>query len=195
MQFITGNDRHQTYFTTLEEKVSADNPARLMDAFIDKLDLAKMGFINSVHKNEGRPPYAPAVLLKLYLYGYLNKIRSSRKLERECSRNIELQWLLQNLAPNYHTIADFRKLHGAQLECMFRLYVQFLGDAGLLPAAEKNCRYNAQSFPNASYSAANTRVPWTRMTTTSNKTHIIINEGRPSASIRLAYPYGKVQAS
>ena len=74
----------------------------------------------------------PAVLLKLYLYGYLNKIRSSRKLEKECSRNIELQWLLQNLTPNYHTIADFRKVHAAPLQSMFRLYVQFLGDAGLL---------------------------------------------------------------
>ena len=68
----------------------------------------------------------------MYLYGYLNKIRSSRKLEKECSRNIELQWLLQNLQPNYHTIADFRKVHAAPLQSMFRLYVQFLGDAGLL---------------------------------------------------------------
>ena len=81
---------------------------------------------------KARPPYAPGVLLKLYLYGYLNKIRSSRKLEKECSRNIELQWLLQNLSPNYHTIADFRKLHAHALQNMFRLYVQFLADAGLL---------------------------------------------------------------
>ena len=68
-----------------------------MDAFIEKLDLQKLGFTGTVHKSEGRPPYAPGVLLKLYLYGYLNKIRSSRKLEKECSRNIELQWLLQGL--------------------------------------------------------------------------------------------------
>jgi hypothetical protein len=66
------------------------------------------------------------------LYGYLNKIRSSRKLEKECSRNIELQWLLQNLLPNYHTIADFRKLHAVSLQSMFRLNIQFLNDAGLL---------------------------------------------------------------
>ena len=132
MQFIQGSSRNQTYFATLENQVTADNPVRLIDAFIDKLELQKLGFSNSVHKSEGRPPYAPAVLLKLYLYGYLNKIRSSRKLERECSRNIELQWLLQNLQPNYHTIADFRKLHAVQLQSMFRLYVQFLSDAGLL---------------------------------------------------------------
>jgi transposase len=132
MQFIQGSNRHQSYFSTLEEQVSADNAVRLIDAFIDKLDLQKLGFTNIVHKSEGRPPYAPAVLLKLYLYGYLNKIRSSRKLENECSRNIELQWLLQNLQPNYHTIADFRKLHSMALQNMFRLYVQFLGDADLL---------------------------------------------------------------
>lgn len=132
MQFIQGSNRNQTYFATLEDLVSPDNPVRLIDAFIDKLDLQRLGFSNTVHKSEGRPPYAPAVLLKLYLYGYLNKIRSSGKLEKECSRNTELQWLLQSLQPNYHTIADFRKLHAKPLQCMFRLYVQFLGNAGLL---------------------------------------------------------------
>ena len=132
MQFITGNSRHQTYFSTLEDQVSTDNAVRLMDAFVDKLDLQKLGFKTTVHKSEGRPPYAPGLLLKLYLYGYLNKIRSSRKLEKECTRNIELQWLLQNLTPNYHTIADFRKMHAAPLHAMFRLYVQFMADAGLL---------------------------------------------------------------
>jgi transposase len=132
MQFITGTNRHQTYFTTADELVSADNAVRLMDAFIEKLDLQKLGFSGTVHKSEGRPPYAPGVLLKLYLYGYLNKIRSSRKLERECIRNIELQWLLQGLQPNYHTIADFRKIHAVPLQSMFKLYVQFLSDADLL---------------------------------------------------------------
>jgi len=132
MQFITGNNRHQTYFSTLEAQVAADNPVRLIDAFIDKLDLQKMGFTKTILKEQGRPPYAPGVLLKLYLYGYLNKIRSSRKLEKECSRNIELQWLLQVLQPNYHTIADFRKVHAVPLQSMFKLYVQFLSDADLL---------------------------------------------------------------
>ena len=132
MQFIQGSSRHQSYFTTLEEQVSTDNSVRLIDAFIDKLDLEKLGFTRAVHKSEGRPPFAPPVLLKLYLYGYLNKIRSSRKLEKECSCNIELQWLLQNLQPNYHTIADFRKLHPQPLQSMFKIYVQFLDEADLL---------------------------------------------------------------
>jgi transposase len=130
--FIEGTNRSQSYFSTLEAQVSAGNAVRLMDAFIDKLDLEKLGFSKPIHKSEGRPPYAPQVLLKLYLYGYLNKIRSSRKLAKECSRNIELQWLLQNLQPNYHTIADFRKLHAQPLQSMFKIYVQFLSDAGLL---------------------------------------------------------------
>jgi transposase len=132
MQFIEGGNRYQTYFSRLEDQVSADNPVRLIDAFVDKLDLQKLGFTNTIHKSEGRPPFAPAVLLKLYLYGYLNKIRSSRKLEKETNRNIELQWLLKQLVPNYHTIADFRKVHVVPLQAMFKLYVHFLGDAGLL---------------------------------------------------------------
>jgi transposase len=132
MEYIKGINRQQSYFATLEDQVAADNGVRLIDAFIDKLDLGKMGFKNTVHKSEGRPPYAPQILLKLYLYGYLNKIRSSRKLERECMRNIELQWLLQNLTPNYHTIADFRKQHASALQNLFKLYVHFLSDAGLL---------------------------------------------------------------
>lgn len=132
MQFIQGTNRHQSYFSTLDEQVSMDNPVRLVDAFINKLDLEKLHFTCTVHKSEGRPPYQPAVLLKLYLYGYLNKIRSSRKLQKECTRNIELQWLMQSLQPNYHTIADFRKLHPVPLQNMFKRYVQFLSDAGLL---------------------------------------------------------------
>ena len=74
MQFIEGNNRHQTYFTKPDEQVSADNAVRLMDAFINKLDLQKLGFTGNIHNSEGRSPYAPAVLLKLYFYGYLNKI-------------------------------------------------------------------------------------------------------------------------
>ena len=132
MQYITGHNRYQSYFSTLEDQVAADNAVRLIDAFADKLDLPQLGFKQQPLKTEGRRPYAPQVFLKLYLYGYLNKIRSSRKLEKESGRNIELQWLLQGLQPNYHSIADFRKLHGTALQNMFKLYVQFLSDAGLL---------------------------------------------------------------
>lgn len=124
MQYIQGRSHHQSYFSTLKDQVMSDNPVRLIDAFINKLDLEQLGFQKTVHKSEGRPSYAPTVLLKLYLYGYLNKIRSSRKQEKECRRNIEVQWLLQSLIPNYHTIAHFRKAHGASLQSLFRLYTQ-----------------------------------------------------------------------
>jgi len=132
MQFIQGTNRHQTYFTALEQQVAANNPVRIIDVFVDKLDLQKLGLNNNVPKSEGRPPYAAQLLLKLYLYGYLNKIRSSRKLEQECNRNVELRWLMQELSPNYHTIADFRKNHSDVLKNLFKLYVQFLDELNLL---------------------------------------------------------------
>jgi transposase len=77
MEYIQGNNRSQAYFSTLEDQVAPDNPVRLLDAFIDNPDLSQLGFTSTLHKPEGRPPFAPQVLLKLYLYGYLNKIRSS----------------------------------------------------------------------------------------------------------------------
>jgi transposase len=107
MQHIQGTNRQQTYFSTLEQQVAADNPVRIVDAFVNKLDLQKLGFSQTILKSEGGPPYAPALLLKLYLYGYLNKIRSSRKLEQQCSRNIELRWLMQELCPNYRVLSFF----------------------------------------------------------------------------------------
>ena len=93
MQFKQGTNRNQTSFTTLDQQVKANNAVRIIDAFVDKFDLQKLGLSNTVHKSEGRPPFAPSLLLKLYLYGYLNKIRSSRKLQQECYRNLELRWL------------------------------------------------------------------------------------------------------
>src|SRR4051794_37567238 len=106
MQHLTGTDRYQTAFTSLEDLIAPDNKVRIVDAFVEKLDLDKLGF-NTKHKAEGRPPFHPKVFLKLYLYGYMNSIRSSRKLQAECIRNKEVCWLLQELTPNYHSIADF----------------------------------------------------------------------------------------
>jgi transposase len=101
--------------------MTKDNPVRIIDAFVDRLDLESLGFGGKVSKPEdseaekvtdpldGRPSFHPKILLKLYFYGYFNGIRSSRRLERECGRNIEVRWLVGGLTPNYHTIADFRK--------------------------------------------------------------------------------------
>lgn len=126
MHYIEGSNRSQMQFISLEDMIAPDNPVRILDAFVDKIDLAQLQFHHIVHKSEGRPPYHPVVLLKLYLYGYFNRIRSSRRLQAECQRNIEVQWLLQQLTPNYHTIADFRKEHPTQLKTLFKLFVQFL---------------------------------------------------------------------
>jgi transposase len=111
MNHRTGLDRSQTLLfpERLEDYIGQDNPARFLDAFVKSLDLHALGFAKAQVATTGRPPYDPADLLKLYLYGYLNRIRSSRLLERECHRNVEVMWLLGKLTPDFKTIADFRK--------------------------------------------------------------------------------------
>ena len=108
--FIKGDNRQQaTLFPErLDHYLSEDNSVRVIDYFIDSLNLKKLGFATNP-KNKGRPGYDPALMLKLYVYGYLNRVQSSRRLEREAQRNVELMWLLGRLAPDFKTIADFRK--------------------------------------------------------------------------------------
>ncbi len=95
---------------------------RFIDAFVDSLDLAAAGFTHTTLAETGRPPYDPRDLLKLYIYGYLNRIRSSRKLEQECQRNVEVMWLLGKLAPDHKTIADFRKDHRQAFKAVFKAF-------------------------------------------------------------------------
>jgi transposase len=140
MKIIAGTSRHQMQFSSLDEQVADGNPVRIIDAFVEKLDVKQLGIgrkcAEGQHSSKtntgGAPRFDNKLLLKLYLYGYLNKIRSSRKLEQECVRNVELRWLMQQLSPNYHTIADFRKDHGDALKSLFKLYVQFLNELNLL---------------------------------------------------------------
>jgi transposase len=132
MQHITGICRHQLRVSSLEDTIAADNPIRFIEAFVGIIDLPKLGFISNTLKSEGRPSYDSHLFLKLYLYGYLNGIRSSRKLEKECRRNIELQWLLEDITPNYHSIADFRKANPVALKNLFKLFVLFLKEADLI---------------------------------------------------------------
>ncbi|AHM59323.1 transposase IS1182 family protein [Flammeovirgaceae bacterium 311] len=132
MHHLKGRDRDQTFSTSLEASIQADNPVRVIDAFVDALPLLEMGFKGVELKATGRPSFDPAHLLKLYLYGYYNRIRSSRKLEVECRRNLEVQWLLGGLCPAYHTIADFRKEHPLQLKKVFGAFVALLKEAHLL---------------------------------------------------------------
>src|SRR5258705_13551135 len=110
--FKIGDSRDQTCLLPprIEDYVGADNPVRAIESFVCALDLAKLGFRHADRRVEmGQPPYDPGDLLKLYLYGYINQVRSSRRLEREACRNLELIWLLKNLRPGYRTIANFRK--------------------------------------------------------------------------------------
>ena len=129
MQHITGISRHQLRFSSLEDSISADNPVRFIDAFVGIFDLTKLGFISKSLKREGRPSYQAQVFLKIYLYGYLNGIGSSRKLSKEADRNLEMQWLIGDIRPNYHSISDFRKNNPIALRQLFKLFVSFLKDA------------------------------------------------------------------
>ncbi len=116
-RFIEGVDRSQTtlFPDRLEDWVDDDNPVQVIDIFVDELDLFDLGFDRVAPKRMGRPAYHPAVMLKLYIYGYLNRIQSSRRLEREAGRNVEVMWLVGRLAPDHKTIADFRKDNGAAI--------------------------------------------------------------------------------
>jgi len=127
MAHITGPSRYQTtlFPESLEELIPTDHPVRVIDAFVDSLDLARLGFTKIVAEETGRPPYAPGDLLKLYIYGYLNRVRSSRLVERETRRNIEVLWLINRLTPTYKTIADFRKDHAQAIVEVCRAFIQF----------------------------------------------------------------------
>ncbi len=132
MAYLIPQDRFQVQMRSMEEHVTKDNPVRFLDAFVEQLELSKLGFVVSEAKIEGRPAFDPKVFLKLYLYGYLNGLRSSRKLEKETIRNLEVHWLLGGLSPNYHSIADFRKVNPKALKATFKLFVLFLKDADLI---------------------------------------------------------------
>src|SRR5579864_615314 len=124
-RFIEGEDRRQATLLPdcLEDYVSDDNPVRVIEAFIDELDLKALGFEGVVPEATGRPGYHPAALLKIYLYGYLNRIPSSRRLERETQRNIELMWLTGRLMPDFKTIADFRRDNGPAIRAVCAQFV------------------------------------------------------------------------
>ena len=122
--FIQGDDRHQTtlFPEQLDDYIAEDNAVRVIDVFVDDLDLSGLGF-KTHSENTGRPAYHPTILLKLYVYGYLNRVQSSRRLEREAHRNLELMWLTGRLAPDFKTIADFRKNNGQAIRLVCREFI------------------------------------------------------------------------
>jgi transposase len=133
-RFVEGIDRRQStlFPECVEDWISEDNPVRVIDVFVETLDLAEMAFEGVDPAATGRPAYHPSVLLKLYIYGYLNRVQSSRRLEREAGRNLEVMWLLGRLAPDHKTIADFRKDNGAAVRRVCARLVDLCRDMGLL---------------------------------------------------------------
>ena len=124
-RFVEGEDRRQGVLLPefLDDYVGEDNPVRAIDVFVDELDLRGLGFEGVVAETTGRPAYHPATMLKIYVYGYVNQIQSSRRLERETARNVEMMWLTGRLTPDFKTIADFRKDNGPAIRSACRQFV------------------------------------------------------------------------
>jgi transposase len=136
-RFVDGADRGQStlFPDRLEDWIGEDNPVRVIDVFVDELDLAELGFDGVAPEATGRPSYHPSILLKLYIYGYLNRVQSSRRLEREALRNVEVMWLVGRLSPDHKTIADFRKDNGRAIRQVCARFVGLCRTLGLLTQA------------------------------------------------------------
>ena len=126
MKYIQGDDRYQPTLLPpiLDDYITENNPVRVIDAYVDSLDISGLGFAKSKTADTGRPPYSPSDMLKLYIYGYFNKVRSSRKLEAETYRNVEVMWLLNNLKPDHKTISRFRKDNLTPIKRVFESFVK-----------------------------------------------------------------------
>jgi transposase len=151
-RFVEGIDREQgaLFPECLADWIDEDNPARVIDAFVDNLDLSRVGFDGVAPEATGRPSYHPSVLLKLYIYGYLNQVQSSRRLEREAGRNVEVMWLTGRLAPDHKTIADFRKDNGAAIKRVCAQFIELCRQMGLLATS-------SVAIDGSKFKAVNTR--------------------------------------
>src|ERR1700729_3745282 len=132
-RFVEGEERRQGVLLPefLDDYVTEDNPVRVVEAFVDELELGALGFEGVQPASTGRPAYHPSTLLKIYLYGYLNRVQSSRRLEREAGRNIELMWLTGRLAPDFKTIANFRRDNGPAIRAVCAQFVVLCRQLGL----------------------------------------------------------------
>ena len=148
-RFVEGIDRSQStlFPERLDDWIGDDNPVRVIDVFVDELDLGGLGFARVVPRATGRPSYHPSVLLKLYIYGYLNRVQSSRRLEREAGRNIEVMWLTVRLVPDHKTIADFRKDTGSAIRKVCARFVALCRVLELFAAASVAAPSSRRSTP------------------------------------------------
>lgn len=154
MAYVQGRDRSQTSLFCLEDFVAPNAAVRVVDAFCEGIDYVALDFRGKYTQDACRPNYHPSLLLRLYIYGYLNGIRSSRKLEQECRRNVEVMWLCNNLVPRYHTIADFRKRHPDQIRQVFREFVSLMCRwrlVGRKTIAVDSTKYRAQNSKKNNY--------------------------------------------
>ncbi len=152
-RFVEGLDRTQStlFPERLDDWVRDDNPVRVIDVFVDELDLGGLGFGRVEPLATGRPAYHPSVLLKLYIYGYLNRVQSSRRLEREAGRNVEVMWLTGRLVPDHKTIADFRKDNGRAIRKVCARFVALCRQLGLFADA-------SAAIDGSKFKAVNTRA-------------------------------------
>lgn len=154
MAYVQGADRRQSGLFCLEDFIASDAPVRVIDAFCAGIDYTALNFRGKYTQDNCRPTYHPSLLLRLYIYGYLNGVRSSRKLEAECSRNVEVMWLCNSLVPKYHTIADFRKRHENQIREVFQQFVSLMCEwklVGKKTIAVDSTKYRAQNSKKNNY--------------------------------------------
>lgn len=160
--FITGENRSQStlFPETLDDYIHEDNPVRVVDVFVDELDFSELGFKRTVPSHTGCPAYAPGTMLKIYLYGYLNRIQSSRRLEREAQRNVELMWLIQRLSPSFKTIADFRKDNAKGIKNVCRTFIELCRKLDLFAdavIAVDGSKFKAVNNSDRNFTQANTQ--------------------------------------
>jgi len=158
-RFVEGEDRRQGVLLPefLDDWVAEENPVRVIDVFVDELDLGALGFEGVVPEATGRPGYHPGVLLKIYVYGYINQIASSRRLEREAQRNVEMMWLTGRLAPDFKTIADFRKDNGAAIRATCRQFIALCRQLDVFAhavAAIDGSKFKALNAPDKAFTPA-----------------------------------------
>ena len=171
-RFVEGEDRTQStlFPERLDDYICEDNPVRVVEAFVDELELGTLGFDGVELEVTGRPAYHPATLLKIYIYGYLNRIQSSRRLEREAQRNVELIWLTGRLMPDFKTIADFRKENGKAIRSVCREFVVLCRNLKLFSEAIVIEPLRALSFPNVEW-------PWSHPDATNDSSHLTLVDG------------------